>query len=53
MRPLRERTAALYSALVIAAIVVIVFSVIGIAIMADLMPGMAIFETPANQSVRR
>lgn len=52
MKPLRERTGLLYSALVIAAIVLIVFSVIGIAIMSDLMPGVSSVESVAT-SVRR
>jgi FtsH-binding integral membrane protein len=50
---MRERAGALYSALVVAAIVVIVLSVIGIAIMSDLMPGMASPEEPVNKSARR
>jgi hypothetical protein len=52
MRPLRERAGVLYSALLIAAIVVIVFSVIGIAIMADMMPGIQLPEEPGKMSVR-
>jgi hypothetical protein len=53
MRPLRERAGVLYSALVIAAIIVIVFSVIGIAIMSGMMPGMSAPDEPVKQSVRR
>jgi hypothetical protein len=53
MKPLRQRTGVLYSALVIAAIVVIIFSVIGIAIMADVMPGMQSPEEPVTKSMRR
>jgi hypothetical protein len=53
MRPLRQRTGVLYSALVIAAIVVIIFSVIGIAIMTDMMPGIQSPEEPVKKSIRR
>ncbi|HTE14309.1 MAG TPA: hypothetical protein VK642_04465 [Burkholderiales bacterium] len=53
MGPLRQRTGILYSMLVIAAIVVIILSVIGIAIMTDLMPGIQLPDDPVRKSVRR
>ncbi len=51
MRPLRERAGVLYAALIIAAVVVIIFSVIGITIMADLMPGPQSSEESVKQSL--
>lgn len=44
MRPLRQGSGLLYAALVIAAIAVILLSVIGIAIMSDIVPGMPTAE---------
>ena len=56
MRPLRQRNELLYAALVIAAIVVITFSVIGIAIMTDMVPGIQSPQDPqgpAQKQLRR
>jgi hypothetical protein len=53
MKPLRQRAGALYAALVIAAIVVILFSVIGIAIMTDMLPGIESPEAPVKKTLRR
>ena len=53
MKPLGQRNGILYSALVIAAIVVILLSVIGIAIMTDMVPGVQTQDEPAQKSVRR
>lgn len=53
MRPLRERSGGLYSALVIAAIVVILFSVVGIAIMTDMVPVVQSPEEPVKKGLRR
>jgi hypothetical protein len=53
MKPLRQRSGLLYAALVIAAIVVIIFSVIGIAIMTDMVPGIQSPEAPVEKPLRR
>jgi hypothetical protein len=53
MKPLRQRSGVLYAALIIAAIVVIIFSVIGIAIMTDMVPGIQSPEEPAKKTIRR
>jgi len=52
MTPLHQRTRMLFLALVVAAVVVILFSVIGIAIMTDLMPGIAAPEALVKSRTR-
>jgi hypothetical protein len=53
MKTFRQRNGVLYSALVIAAVVVILISVIGIAVMTDMMPGLHSLEEPVQKSTRR